>query len=45
MILNGIDTMPAGGMTTAAHTEQDIEKTCAAFDRSIAMLRKDGLVS
>ncbi|MCD6507721.1 aspartate aminotransferase family protein [Candidatus Poribacteria bacterium] len=44
MLLNGVDAPAVGGMTTAAHTEEDIEKTCEAFDRSIDMLKRSGLI-
>ncbi|HIC96620.1 TPA: aminotransferase class III-fold pyridoxal phosphate-dependent enzyme, partial [Candidatus Bipolaricaulota bacterium] len=44
MLLNGVDAPAVGGMTTAAHTEEDIEKTCEAFDRSIRMLKRSGLI-
>lgn len=44
MLLNGVDAPLVGGMTTAAHTEEDIEKTCEAFDKSIRMLKRSGLI-
>ena len=44
MLLNGVDAPLVGGMTTAAHTEEDIERTCEAFDKSIEMLKRSGLI-
>jgi len=31
-------------MTMAAHTEEDIEKTVAAFDKTITWMKRDGLI-
>jgi hypothetical protein len=39
LLLEGID-VTAGGRTSAAHTEADIEETLAALDRAIARLRR-----
>ena len=44
MLLNGVDTTANGGMTTAAHTDEDIGKTVDAFDRAITWMKRDGLV-
>jgi hypothetical protein len=44
MLLNGVDTTANGGMTTAAHTNEDIIKTVDAFDRAITWMKRDGLV-
>jgi glutamate-1-semialdehyde 2,1-aminomutase len=43
MLLHGVDLPGLGGMTTAAHTEADVERTVAAVAGSIAMLRAEGL--
>ncbi|MFQ6043157.1 MAG: aspartate aminotransferase family protein, partial [Candidatus Poribacteria bacterium] len=42
MLLNGVDATGGGGMAMAAHTEKDIEKTVAAFDRTITWMKRDG---
>lgn len=39
MLLNGVDVFGLGGMTTAAHTEADIEQTVEAVERTLEMLR------
>lgn len=38
MLLNGVDLPGFGGMTTAAHTEADVERTVAAVGGSLEML-------
>lgn len=43
MLLNGVDLMRAGGFTSGAHTEADIDATVAAFDASLEMLQREGL--
>jgi glutamate-1-semialdehyde 2,1-aminomutase len=44
MLLNGIDLPGLGGMTTAAHTESDIEQTVAAAAAALELLQADGSV-
>ena len=44
MLLNGIDIAGNGGMTTAAHSDEDIQQTIAAFDQTIGWMKADGLV-
>jgi glutamate-1-semialdehyde 2,1-aminomutase len=44
MVLHGVDLMGMGGMTTAAHTETDIEQTVAAVANTLDLLREEGLV-
>jgi glutamate-1-semialdehyde 2,1-aminomutase len=39
MLLHGVDLPGLGGMTTAAHTESDVEHTVAAVDATLAALR------
>jgi glutamate-1-semialdehyde 2,1-aminomutase len=39
MLLHGVDLMGLGGMTTAAHTEADIEKTVAAVGATLDLLQ------
>ena len=43
MLLSGID-LPGGGMTTAAHTDEDIQQTVAALDQTINWMKEDGLI-
>ena len=42
MLLHGVDLMGLGGMTTAAHTETDIEQTVAAVAGTLDLLREEG---
>ena len=42
MLLNGVDLFGLGGMTTAAHTEEDVERTVAAFAATVDLLREEG---
>src|SRR5262249_3465630 len=44
MLLHGVDLPGLGGMTTAAHTEADVEETVAAVAGSLDLLREEGLV-
>jgi glutamate-1-semialdehyde 2,1-aminomutase len=43
MLLNGVDLPGLSGMTTAAHTEADVEQTVAAVAGALEMLREEGL--
>jgi glutamate-1-semialdehyde 2,1-aminomutase len=43
MLLHGVDLPGLGGMTTAAHTEQDVERTAAAVAETIELLREEVL--
>ena len=45
MLLGGVDWMGWAGTTTAVHTDDDVEKTVAAFSNAIDLLRADGMVS
>ncbi len=40
MLLNGVDLFGLGGMTTAAHTEKDVERTVAAMDKTLDLLQE-----
>jgi glutamate-1-semialdehyde 2,1-aminomutase len=42
MLLHGVDLPGLGGMTTAAHTEADVEQTVAAVAGSVELLRMEG---
>ncbi len=44
LLLNGIDLATNGGMTTAAHTEEDITTTVDAFTQTIEWMKEDGLI-
>ena len=43
MLLNGVDLPGLGGMTTAAHTAEDVERATAAVGAALEMLRQEGL--
>jgi glutamate-1-semialdehyde 2,1-aminomutase len=42
MLLNGVDLPGLGGMTTAAHTEADIDQTVAAVAGALDLLHREG---
>jgi len=44
MLLHDVDLSGLGGMTTAAHTESDVEATVQAVSKTIDLLREEGLV-
>ncbi len=43
MLLHGVDLPGLGGMTTAAHTEADVEQTVAAVAATVEALRAEGM--
>jgi glutamate-1-semialdehyde 2,1-aminomutase len=43
MLLHGVDLMGLSGMTTAAHTEADIDSTVAAVSATLDYLQAEGL--
>jgi glutamate-1-semialdehyde 2,1-aminomutase len=43
MLLHGVDLSGLSGMTTAAHTEEDVEQTVAAVAGALDLLRQEGL--
>jgi glutamate-1-semialdehyde 2,1-aminomutase len=43
LLLHGVDSSGLGGMTTAAHTEADVEATVAAFAAAVDLLRAEAL--
>jgi glutamate-1-semialdehyde 2,1-aminomutase len=43
MLLHGVDLPGLGGMTTAAHTEADVEQTVAAVAGTLDLLRQEAL--
>ncbi len=44
LLLNGVDLASNGGMTTAAHTEADVEHTVQAFAQTIEWMKTEGLI-
>jgi glutamate-1-semialdehyde 2,1-aminomutase len=44
MLLEGVDWFGLRGMTSAAHTDEDVDRTLAAFRRMLERLRREGLV-
>ena len=44
LLLNGVDLATNGGMTTAAHTGEDITNTVKAFTQTIEWMKEDGLI-
>jgi glutamate-1-semialdehyde 2,1-aminomutase len=45
LLLNGVDMSGGGGLTTSAHSEQDIQETVAAFEKTIDLMVKEEAVS
>jgi glutamate-1-semialdehyde 2,1-aminomutase len=43
MLLHGVDLVHLGGMTTAAHTEEDVERTVEALGATLDLLGEEGL--
>jgi glutamate-1-semialdehyde 2,1-aminomutase len=43
MLLHGVDLPGLGGMTTAAHSEGDVEKTVEAVEATVRLLKEEGL--
>ncbi len=44
MLMHGVDIPARGGLTMAAHSEEDIEKTIDAFDRTLSWMKEEKLV-
>jgi glutamate-1-semialdehyde 2,1-aminomutase len=44
MLNCGVDLMRNGGLVSAVHSEQDVEATLAAFEETLAEMRREGLV-
>ncbi|MBX6340899.1 MAG: aspartate aminotransferase family protein [Thermomicrobiaceae bacterium] len=44
MLLEGVDLFHGGGLLSAAHTAEDIDRTLAAFDRTLERMRAEGLL-
>ena len=44
MLLHGVDLPGLAGMTTAAHTEEDVQRTVAAVAGTVEALRGEGIV-
>jgi glutamate-1-semialdehyde 2,1-aminomutase len=44
MLLNGVDMFSNGGLLSAAHSDEDIDRTIEAFDTTIRRMRDEGIV-
>jgi glutamate-1-semialdehyde 2,1-aminomutase len=44
MLLNGVDSPMRGGLTMAAHSTEDIDRTVEAFGRTLFSMKRDGLL-
>jgi glutamate-1-semialdehyde 2,1-aminomutase len=44
MLLEGVDLMRTGGFLSAAHSEDDVDASCQAFERALGRLRREGLL-
>jgi glutamate-1-semialdehyde 2,1-aminomutase len=44
MILHGVDFQRDGGMTSSAHTEEDVAKTLRAFEETLKALQEEGSI-
>jgi glutamate-1-semialdehyde 2,1-aminomutase len=45
MLLEGVDLFSAGGLLSVAHTEDDIDFTIEAFERTLSRMRHDRLLA
>jgi glutamate-1-semialdehyde 2,1-aminomutase len=45
LLCGGVDWFGWGGLTSAAHTDDDVEQTVAAFDQAIDLLREEQLIA
>ena len=44
MLINGVDISPSIGMTSSAHTMEDVDKTVAAFDATITGMKREKII-
>lgn len=44
MLLNGIDMSPSLTLTSSAHSMEDVDKTAAAFDATIAQMKREKII-
>ncbi len=44
MLLNGVDMAGGGGMTMAAHSDEDVARTVEAFDTTIQWMRRQSVL-
>lgn len=44
MLLNGVDMVGVDGLTSSAHTPEDIERTARALDATLGLLRQEGRI-
>ncbi len=45
LLIHGVDWFSWGGMTSAAHTDADIDRTIEAFGQAVELLRADGFIN
>jgi glutamate-1-semialdehyde 2,1-aminomutase len=45
MLNHGVELFHAGGLLSSAHSDDDVEKTVAAFEATVAQMKEDGLFS
>ena len=45
MLLNGVDMSLSIGMTSSAHSMEDVDKTAAAFDATIAQMKREKIIA
>lgn len=43
MLIEGVDLFASGGLLSLAHTDEDLDRTLAAFDRVVVRMGEDGL--
>ena len=44
MLNEGVDLMDTGGMVSAAHTEEDADRTIDALRRTIDQMKEEGIL-
>ncbi|HSB80322.1 MAG TPA: aspartate aminotransferase family protein [Candidatus Methylomirabilis sp.] len=45
LILNGADICPLHGWVSAAHTDEDVQRTVQAFEKALLLMSEDGLLA
>jgi glutamate-1-semialdehyde 2,1-aminomutase len=45
MLNHGVDFFHAGGLLSSAHSDDDVDKTVAAFEATVSQMKEDGLFS
>jgi glutamate-1-semialdehyde 2,1-aminomutase len=44
MLNEGIDLMGSGGMVSAVHSEEDVDRTVEAFARTVRQMKVEGVL-